>query len=78
MAEQRPTDQAKSSFGRAKSHGRLAHIEGSKNVGSDAMYKSHMALTVHDLAEGMEALTTGLRATYLLLEEVKRTLEQRR
>ncbi len=42
------------------------------------MFRSHLAVSVHDLAEGLESLTVGVRATYILLEEVKRLLEQRR
>ena len=42
------------------------------------MYTSNIAVEMYELGEGMEALTTGLRATYILLEDVKRLLEQRR
>ena len=78
MSEARPTESARASFGRAKTNARMAHGESTKLKGADQMYRSHLAISVYDLAEGMESLTTGLRATYLLLEEVKRLLEQKR
>ena len=78
MGDQKPTDVARSSFGRVKTHSKLAHVESAKSSGSDAMYRSHMAISMYELGEGLEALTTGLRATYILLEEVKRTLDLRR
>ena len=78
MGDQKPTDIARSSFGRVKTHSRLAHVESAKSVGSDAMYRSHIAVSINELGEGLEALTTGLRATYILLEDVKRLLEIRR
>ena len=78
MADQRPTDIAKSSFGRVKTHSKMAHSEAVKLKGSDSMYRSHIAISINELGEGLEALTVGLRATYLLLDEVKRMLEHRR
>ena len=78
MAEVRPTDSARGSFGRAKMNARMAHRESTQLKGAEQMYRSHLAVSVYDLAEGLESLTTGLRATYILLEEVKRLLEQRR
>lgn len=78
MGDQKPTDSARSSFGRVKMHSKLAHVESAKSAGNDAMYRSHMAISMHELGEGLEALTTGLRATYILLEDVKRQLEFRR
>ena len=78
MAEPRPTESARSSFGRAKTNSRMAHTESTKLKGAEQMYRSHLAISVHDFAEGLESLTTGIRATYILLEEVKRLLEQRR
>ena len=78
MGDQKPTDIARSSFGRVKTHSRLAHVESAKSTGGDAMYRSHIAVSINELGAGLEALTTGLRATYILLEDVKRMLEQRR
>lgn len=78
MAEPRPTEKAASSFGRAKLNARMAHSESTKLKGAEQMYRSHMAISLHDLSEGLENLTTGIRATYILLDEVKRLLEQRR
>lgn len=78
MAEPRPTEKAARAFGRVKTHSRLAHTESTKLKGVEQMYRSNVAVSIHDLGEGLENLTTGLRATYILLEEVKRMLEQRR
>lgn len=78
MAEERPTDIAKNSFGRVKMHSNMAHTEAIKIKGPEAMYRSHTSVALNELGAGLEAMTVGLRATYLLLEEVKRLLEQRR
>lgn len=78
MGEPRPTDIAKSAFGRVQTHSRMAHAEAVKLKGPEAMYRSHLAISLGELGQGLEAMTTGLRATYILLEEVKRLLEQRR
>lgn len=78
MGDQRPTDIAKNSFGRVKTHSNMAHSEAIKLKGLEAMYRSHTSVALGELGAGLEAMTTGLRATYLLLEEVKQLLEQRR
>ena len=79
MADQRPTDKALSNFGRVKTHSRMAHVDGVRDKTSkEGTYQSHMAISLYELGDGLESLTTGLRATYILLEEVKRLLEQRR
>lgn len=78
MAEPRPTDIAKSAFGRVKTHSRMAQTEANKLKGQEAIYRAHLSTSLYELGEGLEAMTTGLRATYILLEDVKRVLEQRR
>ncbi|MEQ1763233.1 MAG: hypothetical protein ABL984_08825 [Pyrinomonadaceae bacterium] len=78
MAEQRPTEKAVNNFGRVKTHSRMAHSDSTQLKGAEQMYRSNMAVALYELGEGMENLTTGIRATYILLEEVKRMLEQRR
>lgn len=79
MGDPRPTDIARSAFERVQQHSRMAHTEAAKGKGTtEAMYQSHMAISIGELGSGLAALTTGLRATYILLEEVKRLLEQRR
>jgi hypothetical protein len=78
MAEAKPSEKARSSFDRAKTHARMAHSESTSLKGAEQMFRSHLAVSVYELAEGLESLTVGVRATYILLEEVKRMLEQRR
>jgi len=78
MAEPRPTEKATNNFGRVKSHSRLAHSESTSLKGQEQMYRSNIAVALYELGDGLENLTTGIRATYILLEEVKRMLEQRR
>jgi hypothetical protein len=78
MAEQRPTEKAGNNFGRVKTHSRMAHSESTKLKGAEQMYRSNLAVAMYELGEGLENLTTGIRATYILLEDVKRMLEQRR
>ena len=75
MSEKRPTDSAKIHFGIAQTHSRMAHQIAAKDTGDDGMYKSHVAIAINELADGLNDLTTGIRATYILLEEVKRFLE---
>ncbi|HQU92640.1 MAG TPA: hypothetical protein PLK77_10110 [Pyrinomonadaceae bacterium] len=78
MAEPRPTEKATGNFGRVKTHSRMAHSESTNLKDPEQMYRSNMAVVLYELGDGLENLTTGIRATYILLEEVKRLLEQRR
>lgn len=77
MSEKRPTEKAVANFSRAKAHSRMAHTESTNLKGPEQMFRSHLAVSVYELNEGLENLTTGIRATYMLLEEVKRLLERR-
>ena len=77
MSEKKPTESAIVHFGIAKTHSRMAHQISAKNVGDESMQKSHMAIATYELADGMADLATGIRATYLLLDEVKRLLQSR-
>ena len=76
MGEKKPTESARVHFGIAKTHSQMAHQIAAKHMDDEAMQKSHMAISVYELADGLNDLTTGIRATYLLLEEVKRMLER--
>lgn len=76
MSEKKPTESARMHFDIAKSHSRMAGQLGAKDKGDDGMYKSHAAISIYELSDGLADLTSGLRATYLLLEEVKRMLER--
>lgn len=78
MSEKRPTESAKMHFGIAQTHTRMAHQIAAKDKGDDGMYKSNVAVAIYELADGLNDLTTGIRATYILLEEVKRLLEQQK
>lgn len=77
MSEKRPTDEARLQFGMASTQTKLAHQIAVKDKGNEGMYKSHVAVSLHQLAEGLNAMATGMRATYILLEEIKRLLERR-
>jgi hypothetical protein len=78
MSEKKPTEQARLHFGIAQQHSRLAHQISAKENNDVGMQKSHMAISLYEIAEGMSELATGIRATYILLDEVKKLLEQRR
>ena len=74
-AQTRPTDRAKDHFSSAESAanfaGHIANIDETK-------YKVKLTKALEHLAQGLSEIATGQRATYLLLEEIKRTLNQRR
>lgn len=78
MSEKKPTEEAIVHFGIAKTHSRLAHQIATKDKGDSAMYNSNLVISLYEIADGMASLATGLRATYILLDEVKRLLEQQR
>ena len=40
----------------------------------EVMYKTMVADSFYGIAQGLDAMATGMRATYILLEEVKRFL----
>lgn len=64
----KPTEKASSKFEFAKNTARnfnLAHPHHDLNF---------VCMSVGDLAEGLQHMNTGIRATYLLLEEVKTLL----
>ncbi len=77
MSDKKPTESARVHFGIAKSHSQMAHQIAAKNQGDEGMQKSHMAIAVYELADGMADLATAVRATYILLDEVKRLLQSR-
>jgi len=67
MAE-KPTEKANTKFEIAKNTARnfnLAHPHHDLNF---------LCMSVGDLAEGLQHMNTGIRATYILLEEVKALL----
>ena len=78
MAEKKPTEQARFHFGLAQQHARLAHQIAAKDVGNDGMQKSNISIALYEVAEGMSEQATGIRATYILLDEVKKLLQQGR
>ena len=71
----KPTEEARIHFGIAKTHSREAHVIAAKEKD---MFKANSAVALFEIADGLENLTTGIRATYILLEEVKNLLEQQR
>ena len=72
----RPTDQARVYFGMAQTSTKLAHQISMQDKSLEGMYKSYVVVSINDLASGLSELATGIRATYILLEEVKRLLER--
>lgn len=80
MTSDRPTDQAKGYFIIAKSQawdasshlGRLGR--GGTQLDDRQRGEWLLALSVKDIAKGLEHLSSGLRATYMLLEEVNKKL----
>jgi hypothetical protein len=77
MSEKKPTDQARFQFGMALTQTKLAHQISMKDKGNEGMYKSHIAISLQQIAEGLNAMATGMRATYIVLEDIKRLLEHR-
>ncbi len=69
----RPTEQASYKFSKAQRFADQAggfftatHLKGNEDRGH-----GHLCAAVRELAEGMQHLSDGLRATYILLEQVK-------
>lgn len=82
MAE-RPTERAKKNFGYAGGSANQASHQIKRagplsNDALDRLYEYNLAEAVSYLAQGSMAMADGLRATYVLLEEVRRLLEQQR
>ena len=72
----RPTFDASDNFFHA-----IDHFVGmpNRNAGSnekDENFRIHLAKGLELMAEGLNAMSIGLRATYLLLEEVNRTIKR--
>lgn len=68
----RPTEEAATFFGQATSSAFSAGSFADKNDRA-AQFE---AKALNQIANGLEALSRGIRATYILLEEVKRLLER--
>jgi hypothetical protein len=66
-----PTEYAKVHFNNVKHMAK--RIEDSK---TDADFKQGLASSIDLLAWGLEEMATGVRATYLLLEQVNKKLDQ--
>ena len=69
----KPTTEALDSFEFAARAARTA----SQNLGmlnSQNIYAHSMATATVSMAEGLAQLTVGVRATYMLLEEIKSTM----
>jgi hypothetical protein len=78
MSDKKPTEEAIVHFGIAKTHTQLAHQYALKDKGDSAMFNANLVVSLYEIADGLANLATGLRATYILLDEVKRLLEQQR
>ena len=71
MSDNRPTDQAKSNFLNASVQANFGITASDKEVFPNE-YKQRIAMSLKGLADGLENLATGLRATYILLEKIER------
>ena len=69
--EQRPTDSAIALFSVSLDYARMAYED---PRGLDNQIKD-LAMSQREMAAGLKHLATGLRATYILLEEVNRKLK---
>jgi hypothetical protein len=73
----RPTDLAKMNFQAARSSATDAiNLTGDASVTGKDTYEFRMAQTLGMMTFGFEQLATGLRATYMLLEEVNGKLDR--
>lgn len=66
-----PTDMAKIQFEAAGNWGQRV-VEGNSSNPSDDL--KNIAAACRDIAGGLSQMAVGLRATYILLEELKRTM----
>jgi hypothetical protein len=75
----RPTEEAnfkfKKAYGFADKAGGFYQV--TRVNGSDEMGNRYLASAVRELASGLQHLSDGLRATYILLEEVKNGNQRR-
>jgi hypothetical protein len=69
----RPTDQAHVLFQTASM---MAHWTVTDN--NAPQYAQNLGAAIRNTADGLDSLATGLRATYMLLEEVKTLLQRQR
>jgi hypothetical protein len=69
----RPTDSAQMMFNLSTELSRAA-AHSAKNKGDVA--QEGVALAVNHIAQGLSHLSEGLRATYILLEEVQRSVKR--
>jgi hypothetical protein len=74
----RPTEEAKGRFGyadRAATQASIAYDQVSP-ANADQVGNHSMAVAMAHLARGLNHLSDGLRATYILLEDVKQQLDR--
>ena len=69
MDDMRPTEEARTRFGGVKATAANARLFADDN--DEGLYKEMIADSLHGLAFGLEAMATGLRATYILLEKIE-------
>jgi hypothetical protein len=72
----RPTDDAKAYFSMGKARFNTAMSMAAAKGGNTMEYNLTMGLL--DMCTGLENLNIGLRATYMLLEEIKTMLQRPR
>ena len=72
----RPTDRAHQNFLGAKTTSSMAVNE--SNSSNLSMYDNLMAQPLGAIVDGLDDMATGMRATYILLEQIKDQLEKQR
>jgi len=74
-----PTQQANFKFKKAEDFADKAggFYQVTHSTGNEEMGNRHLAAAVRELASGLQHLSDGLRATYLLLDELKNGNQRR-
>ena len=75
----RPTEQANFNFKKAYDFADRAgaYYQATHASGSEEMGNRYLSSAVRELASGLQHLSDGLRATYILLEEIKNGNQRR-
>ena len=74
----RPTETAEMLFSMARQHIAPAHSPQGDQVPKGAEVPAPLINSVTFMIDGLSAMNTGLRATYMKLEEIERLLKQLR
>ncbi|MEO8648017.1 MAG: hypothetical protein ABI539_02505 [Acidobacteriota bacterium] len=72
-ADMKPTEKARLRFQGAGTTSQLARTFAEEG---GVIYRTMVADSLNGLALGLEEMATGIRATYILLDQIKRSLEK--